>query len=311
MVRDLVRNESADILGVLDALQAIAPDAVLLLDIDYDFNQVSADLIRQRLQERGLDFPHIVANRPNSGLRTPYDLNGDGRINDPQDAQGFGDFAGQGGMLLMSRWPLGEVLDQTPTLWRDYDSADPPRRADGSVFPSKQAFDVQRLAYVAQWQVPVLRNGETALTLTVLHAAPPVFDGPEDQNGRRNADQLGFTMATLPSGPGAVMGTLNLDPHDSDGIPTAIRRVLSDRRLQDPEPRAEAGRERALRDMGVNQTHLGDARLDTADWNDDGPGNLRVDYLLPTAQLSVVNTGLYWPETGRRALVWADIEIPD
>ncbi len=310
LVRDLVKGNSEDILAVLDALEAVQPDIVLLLDIDHDHDHISARMLRDALKDRGLDYPYFVAERPNSGLRTTLDLNGDGRIGDPQDAQGFGYFAGQGGMLLLSKLRLGEVRDHSDVLWADVANANPPRRSDGQLFPSDAAFARQRLAYVAHWQIPVLLPRSPPLTLTALHATPPVFDGPEDQNGRRNADELGYALAMMPDTPLALIGTLNLDPFDSEGQLSAIHRVLAHPALQDPLQSNDLGREKTQRDGKVNSDHSGDPRLDTADWTDTGPGNLRVDYVLPGAKFDVVASGLHWPASGRRAVVWADIRLP-
>lgn len=51
-----------------------------------------------------------------------------------------------------------------------------------------------------------------------------------------------------------------------------------------------------------------------------GPGNLRVDYVLPSIDLDVVGSGVYWPTTDdphaylNRAsdhrLVWIDVRLP-
>ncbi len=46
---------------------------------------------------------------------------------------------------------------------------------------------------------------------------------------------------------------------------------------------------------GVNATHRGDPALDTADWKDrPGPGNLRVDYVLPSVGQTVIDAGVAW-----------------
>ena len=48
----------------------------------------------------------------------------------------------------------------------------------------------------------------------------------------------------------------------------------------------------------MNARHAGDPGLDTADWNDTrGPGNLRVDYALPTRDIEVIDGGVFWPST--------------
>ena len=67
---------------------------------------------------------------------------------------------------------------------------------------------------------------------------------------------------------------------------------------------------------GVNAAHRGDPALDTANWRDvDGPGNLRISYILPSADWAVVDSGLIWPEPSgsdgspvtRHGLVWVDL----
>ena len=61
------------------------------------------------------------------------------------------------------------------------------------------------------------------------------------------------------------------------------------RRCQDPAARSAYG----LR--AVNPDHSGDPALGTADWSDSVPGNLRVDYVLPSAGLTIVGSGVVWP----------------
>ena len=46
---------------------------------------------------------------------------------------------------------------------------------------------------------------------------------------------------------------------------------------------------------GANASHRGDPALDTADFSDRAPGNLRVDYALPSTGLGVVRAGVFWP----------------
>ena len=81
-----------------------------------------------------------------------------------------------------------------------------------------------------------------------------------------------------------VLGNLNLDPLDGAGERAAMAALLAHPRLQDPRPASAGGA--AAAGTGVNGGHDGDPALDTADWrDDDGPGNLRVDYVLPSAEL--------------------------
>ena len=46
---------------------------------------------------------------------------------------------------------------------------------------------------------------------------------------------------------------------------------------------------------GANDDHQGDPALDTADFADAAPGNLRVDYVLTAKRIRVVDSGVFWP----------------
>jgi hypothetical protein len=118
------------------------------------------------------------------------------------------------------------------------------------------------------------------------------------------------------------MGSLNADPADGDGMRIAIQRLVGHDRLQDPLPASAGAVAAAAEQGGANAAHLGDPALDTVDWRDDpGPGNLRVDYVLPGAGLTVEDAGVFWPapdapgaelvaEGSSHRLVWVDIRLP-
>jgi len=46
---------------------------------------------------------------------------------------------------------------------------------------------------------------------------------------------------------------------------------------------------------GANDEHSGDPRYDTADFSDGSVGNLRVDYVLPSRPLRVLDAEVFWP----------------
>jgi hypothetical protein len=133
------------------------------------------------------------------------------------------------------------------------------------------------------------------LTLLAWAATPPVFDGPEDLNGLRNADELALWARVLDGAFGPVpadvvlLGDANLDPADGEGLRTDMAAVLADPRLQDPRPASEGAR------VAASPGHAGDPALDTADWAEDGAGNLRTHYVLPAATLRVLGAGVVWP----------------
>ena len=233
---------------------------------------------------------------------------------EPDDAMGWGQFSGQGGMAILSRLPIdaGGVRDYSGFLWADL---------PGNLIPPdmpQAVVDVQRLSTTGHWQVPVMRPGGQPLVLLAWHATPPVFDGPEDTNGRRNHDETVFWRLLLdgalpmppPDAPFVLLGDANLDSVDGDGLRDGIGGLLALPMLQDPAPRGTHGR--------ADPGQTGDAALDTALYDF---GGLRVDYVLPSADLAVAAAGVLWPPEGdplaavlaaasRHRPVWVDIALP-
>jgi len=254
--------------------------------------------LQDRLSDAGALYPYVYAARPNTGLPTGTDIDGDGRAHGPRDAHGYGWFNGQAGMALLSRYPIGAVRDFSDVQWRDL----PDNRAADVLTP--EALAQLRLASVAAWDVQVVYPGR-AFHLLAFHASPPVFDGPEDRNGLRNADEIGFWRRYLdgwtPRGAPfaatdfAVIGTLNVDPARGEGRRDALMALLGHPRLQDPAP-------------------VGGGGTATADWEEPTPGDLRVDYILPSAGLEVTGSGVMWRDGDRATetasdhrLVWVDL----
>jgi len=302
LLRDIRRNE-ADILAARDVILAARPDILLLLRMDYDLNNTALHAFADLLGEGGHPLPHRFALRPNTGMATGLDMDGDGRTGTPDDAQGYGRFAGAGGMAILSRYPIegDAVQDHSAFLWRDLPDALIPLQ-DGATFPSPEVFAIQRLSSTGHWQVPVRLPDGRVLTLLTWHAGPPVFGGRLDRNRRRNHDENAFWQhllngalpVTPPTAPFALMGNSNLDPDAGDGIRSAMQALLTHPALQDPQP---AGRRPG--------TTTDDTA--TAYWP-DGPGPMRVSFILPDASAQVLDSGTLWPEPpARHALVWTDI----
>ena len=306
LLRDLTR-EDAQIDAAIAVIAEARPDILLLTGIDWDHDGLALAALRRRLQAAGVDYPHSFAARPNAGMPARLDLDQDGRLGGPGDKQGFGFFTGQKGMAILSRHPIGPVTDYSDVLWRDQ---------PGQIMPPTppDVAAVQRLSSVGHWDATIMVAGKP-LHLLAMAATPPVFDGPEDRNGRRNPDELAFWQSHLPDAPFVLAGKLNLDPADGDGRPQALQAMLA--HVTDTLPRSDGG---AAARGGVNDSHTGDPGLDTANWPADRMGNLRVDYVLPAKALPVLGSGVFWPaegpmaETARTAsahrLVWVDLDWP-
>jgi hypothetical protein len=312
LVDHLDRGRDPQIAAAVEVIRQLDADVLLITGIDLDTRLVGLNLFAERLAEAGLTYPHRFALPSNSGLPTGLDLDRNGRTGEARDAMGYGRFQGQGGIGLLSRLPVEAQAsaDYTATLWSDL---------PGALLPPDMTAEeraVQRLSSTSHWQVSITLPGGGRLGLLAFAATPPVFDGSEDRNGRRNHDEAAFWLHLLdgaepPTPPFVLMGKVNLDPVDGDGRPEAIRALLSHPALQDPAPRGAHGR--------IEPAQKGDPALDTALYP-EGPGGLRVDYVLPSAGLRVSAAGVMWPADGplaetlaqasRHYPVWVDISLP-
>jgi len=331
LLRDIQSGKDEQVQAVIGIIAHISPDVVLLNGFDYDYGNAALNAFADLFSDHDAPYPYRFALRPNTGMDTGLDMDGDGQTGGPRDAQGYGQFGGQGGMAILSRLPISEaaVQDFTALRWVDFPQALLPQ-VDGKPFPSPKAQALQRLSTTGHWVVPVTVERGT-INLMGFHATPPVFDGDEDRNGMRNHDEVRFWSAYLDgeldvkpdSVPFVILGDANLDPFDGDGRGEAMRGLLAHPLVQDTAPTSQGAAVAAQRQGGVNALHKGDPALDTADWNDKtGPGNMRVDYVLPSVDLKVVASGVFWPKTdtpnaallsvggtlaSRHHLVWVDV----
>lgn len=304
LLRD-IRRADPQVLAAARVIAAAAPDVIVLTGIDWDGDGLALAAFADVLEQAGHGLPHRFAARPNSGWPTGLDLDGDGRSGRATDAQGFGQFSGQNGMAVLSRLPLGPVVDHSALLWRDL---------PGNLMPPlpPTVAEVQRLSSTAHWDVTV-QTGGGPLHLLAWSATPPVFDGPEDLNGRRNHDEAAFWLHHLPPAPFVLLGNPNLDLVDGEGRAQAMRTLLD--HAVDPQPKGAFQPEQT----GANAGQRGDPALDTGVFDPAGPGNLRVDYILPAKALRITGSGVLWPApvdplapaveaASDHRLVWVDID---
>ncbi|MEM6595786.1 MAG: endonuclease/exonuclease/phosphatase family protein [Pseudomonadota bacterium] len=299
MVRDLIRFEDELLVATLTRIALLKPDILALQSVDYDHQGIALSLIQSRLEALGHPMPHAFALPPNTGISTGFDLDRDGKLDTARDRQGYGLFRGQGGLALLSRYPIRRDLarDHSDVIWAEVEGSEVPK-----TYFSAGELGVLRLHDIGAWHVPVaLPSGD--IEILIAQTGPPVFDGPEDRNGLRNSDQIAFWHREImrQTGPFVLMGGLNNDPVDGEGLKPALLSLLDAAALQDPEPKAP-GRE-------------GDDALDTVDWGRD-IGSLRVDYILPSAGLRVAASGIErGQETGdlgpwtAHKPVWVDLML--
>ena len=90
--------------------------------------------------------------------------------------------------------------------------------------------------------------------------------------------------------------------------------------VQDPLPESAGAEEAAVAQGGKNKDHVGSGKFAPGDFNDSAVGTLRIDYVLPSKSLHVINSGVFWPKQGAigfdwldasdHRLVWVDVKAP-
>ncbi len=294
---------------------------------EFDYAPAAVDLFRDNYLEVGqngadpIDFPYAFIAPSNTGVPSGFDLNNNGVVSGGDDAFGFGLFPGQFGLVVYSKYPI--LADQARIfqhfLWKDMPGAllpdDPGTTAPADWYsPEEQA--VFRLSSKSHWDLPI-RMDKKVVHFLVSHPTPPTFDGAEDRNGTRNHDEIRFWADYVAGGKRAsyiyddegrhgglhhgsqfvIAGDMNADPYDGDSVDSAILQLLESKRVAVTNPTSAGGPEASMLQGGANTTQEGDPVYDTADFADTAPGNLRVDYVLPSRQLRTIGSGIFWPTT--------------
>ncbi|WP_414566872.1 phytase [Nostoc sp. CCY 9925] len=330
LVSDLSTPDNAQAKAVAEIIQRNNPDVLLINEFDYSPEAVQ--LFKQNylaVSQNGatpVDYPYFYIAPSNTGIASGFDLNNNGTaVTTPgeagygDDALGFGNFPGQFGMLLLSKYPIDTANIRTfqKFLWKDMPNAllpDDPATPEPNDWYSPEELAVLRLSSKSHWDIPIQVNGKTIHVLA-SHPTPPVFDGPEDRNGKRNHDEIRFWADYVSPGKGdyiyddegktggidagssfVIMGDQNADPLDGDSFDFAIRQLLENPGINtNVIPSSLGGPQQADLQGGANTNQTGNPAFDTADFADTTPGNLRTDYVLPSADLAIANSGVFWP----------------
>ena len=327
-----------------EILQRVRPDVILLNEFDFDPTVDAATLLNRNYLARSqngqapIEFAYHFRGPVNTGVDSGLDLNGNGKRAEAEDAWGYGEFPGQYGMLVLSRFPIDAENSRSwqTTLWSQLPAAKRPTNPDGSAYHPEAVWQQLRLSSKSHWDLALDVGGEP-LHLLSFHPTPPVFDGPENRNGLRNFDEIRFWTQYLASGDAGfleddqgrsdglasdahfvIAGDYNADPLDGDTVPGSANELLEHPRIDAScAARSEGGLEAAEAQGGLNREHRGDPAFDTSDFNDEHTGNLRLDYVLPSRGLDIAGCGIFWPKSDSadhallapfdHRLVWLDL----
>ena len=307
-----------------EIIQIIHPDVLVLNEIDHDIDALLAGnglpLNALRFNnaylnqgENPLSYPFVYVAPCNTGFLTGKDLDNNGKVateadrgsrDHGGDCYGYGVYPGQYSMAILSRYPLQNKNAHTfqKFLWKDL-----PDNLIPTEWYSADEIDIFRLSSKSHWDIPV-KIGNNIVHLLASHPTPPVFDGVEDRNGRRNYDEIrmwvhyinndsvmvddsGIRGGLAENESFIVVGDLNAAPQGDklESGQRAIDQLLKHARIND------------CGDLLVSKGALDGHKPGppkyierrTAGW--DGRG-LRIDHLLPSKDLKPVSGGVYWPD---------------
>nr|WP_161961401.1 endonuclease/exonuclease/phosphatase family protein [Xanthomonas arboricola] len=153
-----------------------------------------------------------------------------------------------------------------------------------------------------------------------------MFDGAEKRNVARNHDELRLWREYLDNPKDAswlcddqgrcgglpadarfvILGDLNNDPVDGAGRHDAIRALITHPRvLQYPTPHSAGGPEKTAEYAAQGVAHAGDPHQVTGDFGPQA-GTMRLDYVLPSRQFTLVGSGIFWPASATPEAAIAD-----
>jgi Endonuclease/Exonuclease/phosphatase family len=324
LIEDLTSPSDPQAQNVAEIIQRAAPDVLLINEFDYDSDGRAASLFQfnylaiSQHDAPAIIYPFRYVPTVNTGVASQVDLDGDGRVETTpgsrgygNDALGFGQFPGQYGMVVYSKFPIqqSQVRAFGEVLWKNVPRALLPTKAVGSSWYSSDALKVMRLSSKNHCDVPIT-IGDRTIHVLASHPTPPAFDGPEHRNVKRNHDEIRLWADYLTGGAIAqylgspsppktfvLMGDQNADPIDGASVPGAIDQLLKHARINAAfVPRSDGAFEASRLQAGANASHKGNGELDTADFDDRSVGNLRVDYVLPSRDLKVLGGAVFWPK---------------
>jgi hypothetical protein len=331
-------------------IQWTNPDILIIEEIDHDYSSLNKGLTANayRFQkaylnqgENGIEFRYIYTAPCNTGILAGLDIDNDGITASEKDlgkrefggdSYGFGTYPGQYAMALFSKYPIDTDHIRTfqKFLWKDLTGHHIPLD-----FYIDEVVEILRLSSKSHWDVPILIR-ESKVHLLISHPTPPIFDGKEDRNGRRNFDELKFWVQYL-----ANDSVLYDDQNKFGGFtmtdPFIIAGDLNASLTSDSRYDGMVAIEQLIKHPNIKDT--GKWLISNGSWEERRAGppdywermtaqfgrdfRTRIDYLLVSEKIDVAKGGVYWPsesedsegsrlakEASDHRLLWLDIVLP-
>lgn len=278
-------------------------------------------------------FQYFSNYSTNTGLVSQFDLDNDGTAGKlPGDAWGFGTYHGQYAFALLSMYEIDTENTRSfqKFKWKDMPGATIPTITDcsdptkipegmkcGDEWYTAEEWAEVRLSSKNHVDAPILvpqADGSVEkVHLLMSHPTPPIFD--TGKNKVQNADEINFwvdyiegdsymyddagkTGGLAATDKFVVMGDLNADPLKGDGDLTAIKALMDHdkvNRLATFGPIAPAS-------LGGPEC-LAMYECRASNWDTPYPSQvtstsgLRLDHVIPSANLTITDSGIYWPAT--------------
>ncbi len=255
----------------------------------------------------------------NTGIHSGFDLNNDGIVspdfptpansdslgNPPRqnqeqrdygnDTWGFGTFPGQYSMYLLYRAPLNISTNRSfmKFLWSDMPGALAPGNPETKEeFYSEEEWAAFPLSSKSHEDFGLVFPSGKKLNILFSHPTPPAFDGPEMRNKKRNHDEIRFWADYLngaeyiydkqgqkggyaSDAPYILLGDQNADPDEGSSFDNPAKKFLMNSGL-----------------FNTSFTPRADAQIRDLDPDDTSQFGLRVDYVLPSTDIEIIDGGV-------------------
>ncbi len=306
-----------------EIIQRVNPDVLALNEIANNFQQGKMTEISnakafvenylkepQRDGLPSLDYEYIYVAKSNTGVPSGMDIDNNGEVvTEPgsgeygNDSYGYGEYPGQYAMAFLSKYPIKR--DQVRTfrkfLWKDMPNNKMPVGSEhGGMYLTEEEAEKFRLSSKSHWDIPVNIDGTTVHVL-MAHPTPPVFDAEANLNGRRNHDEVRLLTdyakgkdyiyddsgeeGGLPEDANFVlMGDMNASPGGADNFQAANLLIENPEMNTSTFPMSQGG-------IDISSS----ARFNTL-------SDLRVDYVLPSKDIEIKGSAVFWPGLGPGAL---------